>query len=362
MPEDNQHQESQDQSKLRQQWLREDLWSLYEFSYLCCGYLDERGVDPYSYVYWQQAAGVRPKSYEDQKLVRDIKDIKTVDKKEFDFAYKAIQRGIQEKELSPVFPPNDLINDEWDGVAYYREPYFRPTEAIRWVESRLAWFPQFPFRRHNLEEALNHHLSPIELSLNATNPNQTLSMKRHWLEERSLWNWLELRNLCCGLSGDQSIKEIHPLFHASLYHADEAIRRAVFIGQLRPFEGKLQSLEEVSPLSHTKYYDSDDTNQSFREFVGMLSTPEVEIHRSDFRAIWALNLVFELEVAIDWASARFIEFPFNKKDYFVLSLNEEKKVIGYNSPMLYSCGEITDHPIRAITLKDLEPDWSRHEQ
>jgi hypothetical protein len=60
-----------------------------------------------------------------------------------------------------------------------------------------------------------------------------------------------------------------------------------------------------------KYYDSDDTSQSFREFVEMLSTPEVEIHRSDFRAIWALNLVFELEVAIDWASARFIEFPFN---------------------------------------------------
>lgn len=143
--------DSSHQDTLRERWLMADLWSLYELACLCCGHLDHHGADPYSYIDWQQATGLRPENSKDQRLDKDRKDIEIfLESEEMRFAFKAIERAIGNEKLIAVYPPKNLEDNSIFGF-YYQHPYIKPKEAIQWAKQQ-SYFPQFPFQRSDLKQ------------------------------------------------------------------------------------------------------------------------------------------------------------------------------------------------------------------
>lgn len=229
-----------------------------------------------------------------------------------------------------------------------------------------------------------------------------------WLEERPVWHWLELRNLCCGLEMNDEpwrLKGVNETQHQLLFHADEAICRAIFAGQLKPWQVEMQSINNVRDLLHSDSIQNvvlNDYALSEREEItlelfhaeslvkqltvckaeyrginmqihfALTQSPEVMIHKANIEDIWRINLLFDSHVAVQWASTRFAEFPFRQEDCPKLSTEEIQKRIAICKPTAYHFSDRDE--LKQVKLEeqgtsrilmleqDLESDWESYKK
>lgn len=300
------------------------MWSLYELACLCCGSLDHYGANPYSCIYWQKAAGILRKRVSD--TMDHIDDI-VAGIQDFNFARQEIDRGMRTGKLLPIYPPKNLQDEEYFSAHYHYDPYFRPENAIQWANAKPSIFPEFPFTLTAIQEL------PDIFSLNRDN-----SLWFRECLEQDLWSWSELRNLCCGVGARYELGTVDSLhsYNEFLFYADEAIRRAVFIGELKLFGEQRNFYQD----------ESDDACDH-----GCLDSL---LHRTDPSWLWSRS--FEPSVAITWASARFRDFPFTQID----CLNLTRASYQENEPI----SSFSNEPAKKlISREDLTPShdcWHRY--